>query len=345
MNKKEFGSDFYSVINSAKECDSELFFNGNFSYTFSGRSALYAIIELGIKNKGWKSLLVPSYYCLEVYDFITSLDICIDVYNCLPTDDYVYIDEEWNTSETAVLEVNYFGVKKPLIVGVEKAFKIYDVTHNLLEVKSTEENCYFASLRKCLPLGVGGFFQSLDKDLVLNLINTDFANEVGYKKQVGMFLKKLYLEGSNLVTKDLFRNILSDAEECFSDRRTFSSIPKLTRVELEQLNVLSILSLKKRNIQLAKKILKKRSSFELLTSDDNTDFALVFLFKESAVRDSLRQYLVDNKVYPMVLWPNQKGEKEKDFEAKVLFVHMDFRHSERDIKFIIGLINNFFHEE
>jgi hypothetical protein len=78
----------------------------------------------------------------------------------------------------------------------------------------------------------------------------------------------------------------------------------------------------------------------LFTSNANDDFALILIFSDMIIRDKFRTFLIKRKIYPMVLWPNQRVDK-KGFESKALFVHIDFRYDENDIIFIVDTINSF----
>lgn len=340
MNNKEFGSDFYTVFNNYLPNNKDVF-PEDCVFTFSGRTALYSILKQGISCYNWKRFYVPSYYCYEVYDFIKGLDIEIIQYKCSPCTVDFSIESIEDKVDSVILIVDYFGINKIKTDNLKDAFVIEDLTHNLKSCVLSTADYTFGSLRKVLPIGVGGFLFS-NQGLELPFLDSSlFAETVAYKKISGMYLKKLYLEGNLNLPKSVFRELLVSSEESFEHLETISSLPKVVKGELENLDIAKIISIKQNNIKYAKKILVKSSKYSLLTSEYNSDFALIFLFEKSFERDKLKTFLIENNIYPIVLWPNQKNE-DIDYQNRILFIHMDFRHSIMDIKYIINKINSFF---
>jgi hypothetical protein len=75
MINKEFGSDFHwlEIGDFRKANPEEDFVNSLGQLFFSGRAALYHLLKMGIIQKGWKKIYVPTYYCHEVYKYIQDL--------------------------------------------------------------------------------------------------------------------------------------------------------------------------------------------------------------------------------------------------------------------------------
>ena len=90
---------------------------------------------------------------------------------------------------------------------------------------------------------------------------------------------------------------------------------------------------------IAKLKLKK---CKVIDSDIKTRFGLVLVFEENVLRNKLRSYLIENNIYPAVLWPFQKKESDIFYENRTLFIHLDYRYSWEDIDFIVLKINEFF---
>ncbi|MAB56253.1 MAG: hypothetical protein CL524_01755 [Aequorivita sp.] len=99
---------------------------------------------------------------------------------------------------------------------------------------------------------------------------------------------------------------------------------------------------KKENLFLAKSLLKSNKSFDLITTETNSDFALTLRFYSSEARDLFKNYLIDHNIFPIVLWPNQFLDANKHFEETILFIHVDFRYDQEDITTIITTINKYF---
>ena len=341
MTNKEFGSDFETYLFEEKldYNKSMQFFPENTLFTFSGRVALYSVLHLGIAEYQWKRIYVPSYYCMEVYDFIEELDIEVVYYECDPYTENIDSSEVIDDSSSAFLLVDFFGVNKLNAIAFEKCFLIEDLTHNLGQVKKSKADYCFGSLRKVLPMGTGGFLFSHKKRRLPELANKSFAELVAYKRSVAMFLKKNYLVNDS-GDKNVFREQFIETEHLFMDKKTISLLPKISFSEMSFLDIDYLVCKKKQNLSIAKKNIIANDYFKLFTSDANNDFALILIFSDTVIRDKFRTFLIEKKIYPMVLWPNQQVDK-KGFESKALFVHIDFRYDESDITFIVDTINSF----
>lgn len=307
---------------------------------FSGRAALYSILEEGIKQLGWKRIYVPSYNCKDVYDFIEDLYIEIKFYNCNPL-----ICEGVDTVEDkegyVFLTLDYFGIKRWNIPNFKHTFVIEDLSLNLEAVADSKADVVFGSLRKLLPLPVGGFAKSNNSKLSISANSLTLeAEELAMQKMAGMFLKEKYLKGE-FPEKELFRNLLIKAENKLALKYTNCILPDFVKALLDSLNIDEILERKRQNSHLIKSLLKPRKEFKLLTSDIDNEHACIMFFDNTSDRDKLRGYLIKNNIYPMVLWPNQFKNEDIDIQNKLLFVHVDYRHNKEDIRYIANIINGF----
>lgn len=340
MINKEFGSDFHWVeVGDFRNTNpKDDFVNSVDQLFFSGRAALYHLLKYGITEKGWKKIYVPTYYCHEVYHFIENLDIQIVFYDYNPIDnqtDFILDDENSNV----VLVVNYFGICSPNIAQYKQAIVIEDLTHDLSKIKDSEADYCFGSLRKILPVFVGGFLKSKHEKLE-QLTLTPQADFAATQKWTGMFLKSKYLKGE-FESKDTFRQLLIEGEQDFENFETYSTMPLQVVDYLKTLNVNSIINQKITNVLTFKKCLQPNAYFEIFSSKENTDYALILKFNDHNIRNEMRTHLIHYKIYPMVLWPNQLNEKDKAIEETLLFIHADFRHSASDIQYISSIINDF----
>jgi hypothetical protein len=341
MTNKEFGSDFetYFFEEGLDYKKSIRFFPENTLFSFSGRVALYSVLHLGITEYQWERIYIPSYYCMEVYDFIEELDIEVIYYECDPFTKNIDFSKVIDNSSSAFLLVDFFGVNKLNAIAFEKCFLIEDLTHNLGHLKKSNADYCFGSLRKVLPMGSGGFLFSHKKRRLPELFNKSFAELVAYKRSVAMFLKRNYLVNDS-VDKFVYREQFIETERLFMDKKTMSLLPNISFSEMSFLDIDYLICKKKQNLKIAKKLILENDCFELFTSNANDDFALILIFSDMIIRDKFRTFLIKRKIYPMVLWPNQRVDK-KGFESKALFVHIDFRYDENDIIFIVDTINSF----
>ncbi len=345
MNKQEYGSDFH-YIDSEKWRDvnfiNPFFQESNLELYYSGRAALYDIVKSGIKNHAWHTIAVPSYYCHEVVQFIQPLPITIEYYDVTPFKERTFNVSGWlDSKETVVLIVDYFGMSKIDFSHLKESIIIEDFTHNIEDVYSSKAHYCFGSLRKVLPLPVGGFGYSRNNPLVVKTSLNLQADYTAMKRLSAMVMKNLYLEGE-ITNKEIFRNLYSGTEEKFSNGYTFSKLPKFVNDYLNSLLILKLIKAKKNNLSLAKSLLKTNKSFELITTETNSDFALTLKFKSSEARNLFKNYLIEHNIFPIVLWPNQFLDANKHFEETILFIHVDFRYDQEEITTIITTINKYF---
>lgn len=345
MNRKEYGSDFHYIdspewrnVNSSNS----FFDDDNLSLYYSGRAALYSIIKNGIKYNAWHTIAVPSFYCHEVVYFIKSLPITVEYYEVTPFKDKSFNKAGWIDSEqTVVLIVDYFGMDKLDYSHLKKSIIIEDCTHNIESIYSSDADYCFGSLRKVIPIPVGGFcYFKNSKPIELAPANLQ-ADNTAMGRLSAMYLKSLYLQGQ-FDNKDVFRNLYSTTEEKFANDFAFSDLPNLVRDYLDTLLISKIIKAKKDNLSLAKSLMKTNNSFELISSKENNDFALTMQFDTHRVRNAFRKYLIEHNIFPIVLWPNQFSDANKQFEETILFIHVDFRYNREDITLIVNKINQYF---
>jgi len=339
MINREYGSDFHYISSQIyREDKNTCFFEKEVQFYFSGRVALKVVLLDSIAYRSLNKLYVPSYYCHEVYDYIKDLNIVIEFYECNPLKNKLPADIE-DKIDHGIIVVNYFGLGSPSLTGYKNLITIEDLTHNLELIEESNADYVFGSLRKILPMPVGGFVKT--KNTLSQLTKSDFAEEVTLEKLTGMVLKKKYLEGT-FKEKEVFRDLLMNAETSFENSQTFTSLPLLLENYFFELEIAKIIDIKKKNSNLAKENLIAHSSFSLLSNSLNTEFSLILKFESVEQRDELKNYLISKQIYPMVLWPNQIYQDDMILEKTILFIHIDFRYSSEDILHITNNINHFY---
>ena len=338
MNR-EYGSDFHYVDSKIyRQNKNAFFFREEVQFYFSGRAALKAVLLDSITHRSLNKLYVPSYYCHEVYEYIKDLDIVIEFYECNPLKNELPVDIK-DVSDYGIIVVNYFGLGSPSLAGYKNLITVEDLTHNLELITESTADYVFGSLRKILPMPVGGFVKA--KRTLSHLPKTDVAEEITLEKFAGMFLKKKYLEGS-FKEKQVFRELFINAEISFENSQTFTSLPSLIENYFSELDIVKIIDKKKKNSNLAKENLIVHSNFSLLSNSLNTEFALILKFESAEQKDELKSYLISKQIYPMVLWPNQIFQNDILLERTILFIHIDFRYTSEDILYITNTINYFY---
>src|SRR4051812_11315730 len=76
-NRSEWGSDFHFMENVFKSSATTPIQNliPNSLFYFSGRSALFSLLQFGINKYRWTRVLLPDYYCHDVDNFLKELPV------------------------------------------------------------------------------------------------------------------------------------------------------------------------------------------------------------------------------------------------------------------------------
>jgi len=339
MISKEFGSDFHYVHDNVALKSVPHFMNIGIEYFFSGRVALYNLLQYGYEKYGWKKVGFPSYYCHEVVDYCKGLPLDIVYYDYRPFHQDKAIDWE-DTKENVFINVDFFGVSKLDCSFLKYSVVIEDLTHNLLSFNQSNADYCFGSLRKQLPLAVGGFGWSKRGDFEIDTHENTFSTKVALQKLTAMYLKGEYLT-NGFPDKNVFRTLFVDAEEQFANHLTNVSLPKVVKAQLDDLNPEKLISKTRDNITYAKNLLIPSAGISLMGRSRLTEMGLMFLCGNQELRDRFRKHLIEHSIFPAILWPDQVQEKDMEFQNRVLFVHADFRYSQNDIAHIVSIINKF----
>ncbi len=72
-------------------------------------------------------------------------------------------------------------------------------------------------------------------------------------------------------------------------------------------------------------------------------FSLMLLFDSEVLRDRCRNSLINNDVYPALLWKipsDNKHPEVKDFSNRMLSIHCDARYGVNDVKRLYDIITS-----
>lgn len=344
---KEYGSDFHFCTDKKfllLENKNDKFLKNNFSYFFSGRSALFHILKQGIENENWSDVYFPSYYCHEVVEFVKNLPVKLHYYKFNP-----FLDNEKikikDKKNIVIINVNFFGIVKIDFSNYIKAIIIDDLTHDILSYKHSNAHYCFASLRKELPCAVGGFcFSPKKKKLPKPEYNIQ-SEKIAIIKLYAMALKSNYLL-DQLDSKNEFRELFEFVEKEFKHKTNNTMMPKIAKEMLCKLNITKIKLQKSQNVVRALLGIKKNGNLELnIKSNIKTSLGLILKCKDKENRNSLRQYLIKNNIFPAILWPNQKNKRDILIENTTLFIHLDYRYNQKNVNDIVNKINTFYNDE
>ena len=154
-------------------------------------------------------------------------------------------------------------------------------------------------------------------------------------------MKAEYLAGEDVI-KDEFRKKYTDTEEWF-DQAEPTQIDERTKEFIsKQFDVNLWLGVKRKNWSLLRELVSSEKCKVIGPEHEScTMFSLVLLLDNKAQRDKVRKSLIENCVYPAILWnvPKTVSEESKCFSERMLSIHCDGRYNEEDIKQLAGILN------
>ena len=331
-NRWEMGSSFHEISTELISSISNVSWNDCELY-LSGR---YALLDLVLYKKNYEALTeiyVPSYYCHDVTRLLES-QIEVKLYECSPIS---MVDLSIFPKGATVILVEYMGNKVKTIS--DNSLKIIiDKTHNPLSKFSYSfiPEFQFGSLRKIFPTGEGGF---LFPKLCSSLKKISSINDENLKSlKRAMHLKKLYLHGGYIDKKD-FLTEFNAFEEFLNNTTDIYSISEDTLALLSTLDIDTLYNNKKKNLEFLYSYYKNSTVIQIFKNNSYFSF-LVSLEGYSHIRSKL----IDNNVYPIVLWPNYKGDIHLINGYVLVSLHADFRYDLQDLKKLTNILDGIFCE-
>lgn len=336
----EFGSDFHYI----DSFDDKAIHNpgpNKYRMTIDGR----VCFEIIYYHNKLKRIWFPSYFCQEVISSLRNHGLNISIYEHSPENG---IDNSISkikfTPGDGLVTVNYFGkfTRPEYTILPSYVIKIEDHTHapfSLASFNSDADWC-IASLRKTFPIPEGGIFWSpLNHPLphIPEIESSDIS--VIQMRLSAMRKKREFLEGM-ISDKNEYLEIFRETEEKFNDFNPVSAT-KETVDKILHFNIEKWFSIRNENHKLLRRYLDNLDGVQVFNNySQDTPFSVILLFNNKLIRDSIRTYLIDNKVYPAKLWdlPDTNGYESKYFSDRMLSIHCDARYSSEDMKKIADII-------
>lgn len=326
----EFGSDFHSMDNFFSERASLTRIYPNSLFLANGRQC----IEILIKKYAWKRIWMPAYFCYEVMESIRNTGIETLLYADYPNAYDVSLIENIDFQEGDVLfRVNFFGLRnyrsnKHISVPI-----IEDHTHDVLgrwALYSDADWC-IASLRKTYPIAGGGMLWSPKGHPLPTCEPTEANYQMTELRWKAMDMKRDYLKGEDIKKED-FRKLFMETEEMM-ESLPLSSMDNRALKLVDYWDINAWYNVKKRNWNLLKKRLPSNVHCMISEDESCTPFSLVLLLDNRMERDKFRMKLIENHVYPAILWnvPEDSMEEISDFSQRMISIHCDGRYNEREM--------------
>ncbi len=326
----------------------------------SGRDALRALLLHGMEARGWKRLWIPSYFCQDVVSSICSTGIGVKVYPDRPDTDKIQLDiiNEIDPGDV-FFRVNFFGLRdgrsmeRTVVKGMEI---IDDHTHDPWSdwAWGTDADWCIASLRKALPVPDGGIVWSPVGHELPPKRNLSYGHyAASLEKYMSMFMKTMYIEGRFNDKSDFRRLSVSGERNISVNGEEVSGISEWTLKILESFPVRKWRERRRSNHEALSGFLEDVKWLTVLTPGNRSGFCPfsgIIIFDSSARRTYINNKLIDNSIYPAILWPLDNAvvrdipEEHKHLSRKILSIHCDMRYEESDMKRAARLIRKYGNE-
>lgn len=334
----EFGSDFH-IFEYPKGSNSPLGCS-SFNLYASGRQALYHLL----KEKAYKRLWIPSYFCGESIMYLDGLPVTVRRYPFTPVRDPDTLKLSLPVKETdLLLIVNYFGLRGFRDSSSFGCDVIEDHTHCLIgewAVRSNAKWCY-ASLRKSIPVADGGVLWSpLSAEMPVQPAPVSTVRNIMTQRYKAMRMKSDYLSGGHS-SKEEFLNLFRATEETFADL-PLSRPVEWTQDILNQIDIKKWYWLKKRNYNTLVELLHPKHS-EIIFPEKKglTPFSLLLSFRNHSICEEIRERLISEKIYPAVLWADvdQSDPEAVEYSSHILSLHCDGRYDNENMRLLASKLN------
>lgn len=287
----------------------------------TGRNCL----EYVLRVRGYMKVYLPYYSCEVLMEPFAKLGIEYCFYHIdasLELNQPITLDDG-----EALLYINYFGLKQDYVVALAKQYGnqlIVDNTQAFYAEPISGVDTFY-SCRKFFGVADGAYLycdQCLDCEL-----KQDRSWE-----RMDYLLKRIDI--SPEAAYDDFR-----AESAKLKDNPIRTMSSLTHRIMMSIDYDKVAELRRENYMSLDKALRDKNGISLALAEDAVPMVFPFITNE----DSLRQRLIDNKVYVAQYWPNvldwcEMDTKEYKLTKHLLPLPIDQRYSQEDLVRIIQLI-------
>ncbi len=325
--RNEYGGFLPLELNSGKE------FFEEYNQMLLRFNSVKASLAYLLDRISCKKIYVPYYYCPSTSDAIqrTGVDIC-----------YYHIDEGLipiditDEKESCVLLVDYFGVRSEQIDAFAKSFKYAEVVIDRAHSFYTEpimgqhiHNVY--SAKKFFGVPDGSYLISMNT-VDLRQIPTEAYTYAGY-------LIRAYEEGTDAayIMKKEADKILADNYNCMS---------KLAVGLLKNVDYEWVAERRGKNYRIFHDIFRNINGLEL--PDECIAYQYPLLIREKGLQ--IKRKLIEDKIFVSTLWSgenllNNGNGFELDMSKHCIFLPIDQRYNESDIRYIARKVKVFMDED
>lgn len=319
-----------------------------------GRTALAGLIKYGMDFLGWRRLWIPCYYCPEVVASIRATGIKTNFYHDSPAD-AVEVPTDVSADD-AILIVNYFGRKSRSDYAGVYALGIAvieDHSHDPWSrwaIQSTAGHLV-ASYRKTLPVPDGGvLWSNVGAPLPPQPKANKKAGSGVPEKIEAMLMKAMYFDGI-IAEKEGYLDLFNQAKQNLAEQTTQKdgggeAISEISQAILNSFPWHNWRERRRTNYRHLRQQIPEWSDVKILEaqSRESYPFMLTLLFSARNKRDIVRKHLIENSVYPAVIWPLDEinepwaDEWARTLSGRILSIHCDGRYSLADMDKIAAIL-------
>jgi len=346
--------------------------NENFQLVRDGRQAIKTVL-LNIKNINNMTCFLPAYLCKSIIQPFNELNLDIKFYGHVD----ILKPEIDGINDSVIFVIDYFGRdtlsnKEIYEVLDRNNVLILDATHSILNPEKfdiKEKNYYIiSSLRKMFPIPDGGVLYSnenfnhdlaglpmgYEKNLEAMILRSFYINNfnLGYRENNKMesIMKRIYSEiGSkdeNLKTiKQYYLSLHYDYElEKFDDVGIPQNIPTISLQILNNISYPEIVKKRKENLKFFYTEIEDEDIFLYNFNEIKSPFMLPLRFRTENERNSVKEALIKNDIYPPLLWDLEeiipkKFFYERELRKQIMMIPIDQRYAPDDLSKVVELLN------
>jgi hypothetical protein len=291
----------------------------------TGRNAF----EYILKSKAYRKVYLPYFTCDVMLEPIRKLGLENEFYHINEQFEPVFDYSKVAPDETFVY-TNYFGLFDHIITKlVDKCPNLIIDNAQSFFSKPINGIDTFYSARKFFGVPDGAY-------LFIYNSNYDLIRNCSVNKSSDRF-------------EHLLKRIEMGAEEGYrafkNNSKSFVGEPikKMSLIAqrlLENIDYQFVVNQRKSNFQFLNNQLKEENQLSPFLNDNSVPMVYPFWSKKR----NLRNKLIENKVYVATYWPNvlkwcTKQMPEYHFVNNILPLPIDHRYGEKEMKFLIGIIN------